>query len=303
MKLSRLVRAATRRAAIAAVALVVAGSALAQGAEASPRLGQETYANICSSCHQANGEGIPGAFPPLAGHAADIASVEGGVNYLVNAVLFGVIGEIRVDGETYRGQMPAWGGQLSDAQVAAVVNHVVTSWGGSEEVADTFDPVSASDVAQRREPPLTSDEVHALREEILPGTTGQVDGGGGDDGDGASASAGGLEAGIYTEAQADRGRELYGEHCSQCHGGSMTGSEAGPGLAGPYFDFRWGGQTVGALLGYAMANMPLGQPGTLRDEEYAAIVAAVLRENGYPAGDQELPADPAALQDVTIADE
>jgi cytochrome c5 len=56
--------------------------------------GRATYEANCSGCHQASGAGIPGVFPMLGGgHAANLASEEGGRTYLVNALLYGVQGE------------------------------------------------------------------------------------------------------------------------------------------------------------------------------------------------------------------
>lgn len=79
--------------------------------------GAAVYADKCASCHQADGSGIPGAFPPLAGNpnVADGAYVEG-------VVRNGRTGSIDVLGATYNSEMPAIG--LDDAQTAAVVAHV-----------------------------------------------------------------------------------------------------------------------------------------------------------------------------------
>lgn len=90
--------------------------------------GEAVYAANCISCHQANGQGIPGAFPPLAGgHAADLVQAEGGRSYLLHALVYGVQGQIVVAGQTYNGLMPAWP-QLSDAEIAAVLSYVIRAW-------------------------------------------------------------------------------------------------------------------------------------------------------------------------------
>jgi mono/diheme cytochrome c family protein len=128
-------------------------------------LGEATYAN-CAACHQATGAGIPGAFPPLAGHAAELAALPGGTDYLMHTVLFGLTGEITVDGATYNGMMPAWG-QLSDAEIAAVVDYIVTAWPEAGEAGAGFEPLTADDVAAARATPLTADEVHELREKVV----------------------------------------------------------------------------------------------------------------------------------------
>ena len=79
--------------------------------------GAAVYADKCASCHQADGSGIPGAFPPLAGNpnVADGAYVEG-------VVRNGLTGSIDVLGATYNSAMPPIA--LDDSQIAAVVAHV-----------------------------------------------------------------------------------------------------------------------------------------------------------------------------------
>ena len=60
-------------------------------------LGAQTYTN-CDGCHQANGEGIAGVFPPLAGHLPEVVAVDGGKAYLVETLLWGLQGQIEIDG-------------------------------------------------------------------------------------------------------------------------------------------------------------------------------------------------------------
>src|SRR5690606_32404100 len=107
--------------------------------------GAQVYAANCVGCHQGAGQGIPGAFPPLAGHAAEVHAA-GGRDYLVQVLLYGLQGAIQVDGMTYNGFMPAWQ-QLSDDQIANVLNHVVAELG--DEPAD-YAPYTAADVEAHR---------------------------------------------------------------------------------------------------------------------------------------------------------
>ena len=134
----------------------------ASSAEAGLPDGAQVYGS-CSGCHQANGQGVPGAFPPLAEHAADLYTTD--PDYLAQVVLFGLQGPITVDGAQYAGLMPAWAGQLSDAQIAAVLNYVLSSWGNEEAVAEE-EPYSAADIAAQRELGLSMQEVHARRVEL-----------------------------------------------------------------------------------------------------------------------------------------
>jgi mono/diheme cytochrome c family protein len=144
-------------------------AALAQGEPGSAEwkaLGETTYAN-CAACHQADGSGLPPVFPPLAGHAADLAALPGGTNYLMHTVLFGLEGEIMIGDATFNGVMPAWG-HLSDAEIAAVIDYIIATWPSEDaEAAAEFEPLTADDVAAARATPLTPDEVHALRAMVV----------------------------------------------------------------------------------------------------------------------------------------
>ena len=136
--------------------------AAAAGGDFDRELGESVYASFCVSCHQGQGQGLPGVFPPLAGHVPDIYNVDGGREYLIEVVLYGLSGQITVDGQTYNGAMPAWGGQLNDDQVAAVVDHISTAWGNEEEL-DGFTPTAASEVAGLRDQGLSTADMNEVR--------------------------------------------------------------------------------------------------------------------------------------------
>ena len=123
--------------------------------------GSRVYAANCASCHGAAGAGIASAFPPMAGHAADIAASDGGRDYLVAAMLYGLMGPIVVDGVSYNGVMPAWG-QLSDADIAAVLDHIVGLGGPAAESFTT------DEVAAQRGRGLAAADVLAIRQQVLP---------------------------------------------------------------------------------------------------------------------------------------
>lgn len=124
-------------------------------------LGEQTYTN-CVACHQPNGQGVPSAFPPQAGHAPEIYNVEGGRTYMIHTVLYGLQGEIVVDGTTYNGIMTPWGALLKDEQIAAVLNHVLTSW-GNDALLEDFKPITPEEVALERATPMTAQEVYDSR--------------------------------------------------------------------------------------------------------------------------------------------
>jgi mono/diheme cytochrome c family protein len=127
-------------------------------------LGASTYL-ACSGCHQASGAGIPGAFPPLAGHAADLYRADGGRSYLIGVMLYGVQGQIVVDGTTYNGVMPAFPHYDDDA-IAAVLNHIVTEWGNAERIG-AFDAFTAAEVEAERGQGLTAADMYELRQELV----------------------------------------------------------------------------------------------------------------------------------------
>lgn len=87
--------------------------------------GASLYRTSCASCHQTNGQGIEGAFPPMVGDPVVTAADP---TRHIQIVLFGLQGK-SIDGVSYSTPMPAWADQLSDREVAAVVNHERTSWG------------------------------------------------------------------------------------------------------------------------------------------------------------------------------
>jgi cytochrome c len=105
--------------------------------------------------------------------------------------------------------------------------------------------------------------------------------------------------GVYSAAQAERGDKQYDENCSACHGADKAGGAGIPGLAGAEFLFNWNGKSVADLFDFLKTNMPPGQQGSLRDDQYLDIVAAILKTNEFAAG-SDLPADVAALKSITI---
>ena len=109
-------------AAPAPAASAAAGAAVPAGGK-----GAQVYGANCSGCHGASGQGTPGTFPPLAKNAF----VTGDPKPVVHAILYGLSGSIQVNGGTYNGQMPAWKGQLTNADIAAVATYVRSAWGNS----------------------------------------------------------------------------------------------------------------------------------------------------------------------------
>lgn len=122
--------------------------------------GAEIYQLRCMSCHQANGGGVPGVFPPLTG----TDWVTGDEEVLIRIILNGMTGEIKVDDYVYTGAMPPWGSFLSDEEMAALLTYIRTEWSNESDsvAAETVAEVRAA-VADRQEP-WTVAELEAIRE-------------------------------------------------------------------------------------------------------------------------------------------
>ena len=112
-----------------------------EAAASTGRTGEQVYTQVCVTCHQANGEGMTGVYPPLAGSEWMAKSNE----TLIKIVLHGLMGEIEVKGAKYNNVMSPWGSALNDAEVANVLTYVRSSWGNSG------DPVKAEEVKAVRD--------------------------------------------------------------------------------------------------------------------------------------------------------
>jgi ubiquinol-cytochrome c reductase cytochrome b subunit len=102
--------------------------------------GSQVFSQNCSSCHGAQGQGTPGAFPPL----ADNPVVTGDPSKVITIVQNGLHGSISVAGQTYNGMMPSWRGTLSNDQIAAVITYVRGSLTGNKASAVTSAQVAAA---------------------------------------------------------------------------------------------------------------------------------------------------------------
>jgi nitrite reductase (NO-forming) len=95
--------------------------------------GQQVYMGLCFACHMADGKGLPGAFPPLAGSDFMMADRD----RAVRIVLKGLVGPITVNGKKYESAMPPQEAVLTDAQIADVLTYVFNSWGNTGDVFTT----------------------------------------------------------------------------------------------------------------------------------------------------------------------
>jgi mono/diheme cytochrome c family protein len=105
--------------------------------------------------------------------------------------------------------------------------------------------------------------------------------------------------GVYTDAQATRGRALYQERCAQCHGDTLGGGIAPP-LSGSAFLLAWGAQPLWELVSKIRNTMPANDPGKLTPSQSADLTAHILQAGKFPSGRTELGADEAALKAIML---
>ena len=105
---------------------------------------------------------------------------------------------------------------------------------------------------------------------------------------GAVAQTSSIWDGVYTDAQATRGSTGFTGHCANCHGASLGGTGEAPALAGPQFLSDFDGLSAGDLFDRIRTTMPQDNPASLTRDQYADILAFLLKANGMPSGPKEL---------------
>jgi nitrite reductase (NO-forming)/hydroxylamine reductase len=229
--------------------------------------GEGVYNANCAACHQPTGQGLPGAFPPLA--QSDF--LEGDRRDVMQAALFGLSGPITVNGMDYNGVMPSLG-YLSDQELADALTYVFNSWGNSYS-AVSVDEVAAlraelgeagAPVAGERHTGATEGEIRyrGAPSAIPADETRQLMGAGGP---------------ILTEAEFSVATQLYFERCAGCHGVLRKGATGKP--LTPDITAEKGTDYMKALITY---GSPAGMPnwGTSGDltEEQSDIMARFLQQ-------------------------
>ncbi len=93
--------------------------------------------------------------------------------------------------------------------------------------------------------------------------------------------------------QLARGEDVYFADCAECHNDDLSGGAAhsAPALAGSGFLARWSGRNARELFELTRTTMPEGQPRTLSDADYLAVIAFVLRSNRIEMGEGPLSVD------------
>lgn len=109
---------------------------------------------------------------------------------------------------------------------------------------------------------------------------------------GESGSRRSVRQGVFTAAQANRGRQLFQERCLACHQPDQ--------YVGEGFMKSWTGQTADSLFDLLRTTMPQDNPGSLKPQAYADLLAYILQLNGLPPGDTELKAASRILRQIVI---
>jgi nitrite reductase (NO-forming)/hydroxylamine reductase len=233
--------------------------------------GQAVYTANCAACHQPNGAGLPGAFPPLAG--SDF--LKGNRREVLTAALFGLQGPITVNGVDYNGVMPSMG-YLSDADLAAAITFVFSSWGNDEaavsvgEVAALRAELGQTDRATgERHPGTTEGELRykGTPSAIEPDETRQL-----------VAAAGPT----LTDDEFQSATRLYFERCAGCHGVLRKGATGKP--LTPDITKQRGTEYLKALITYGSpAGMPnWGTSGELSEAEVDIMARFLQQEPPSP---------------------
>lgn len=121
--------------------------------------GSTVFKNICMACHQSLGQGIPGAFPPLAGSEW----VTGDPDIPAKIILFGLQGPIDVKGSAYNSIMPAFGATLSDGEIAAVVSYIRKEWSNSASAISIDNVKQLRSLNKGRSAPWTAAELRQTK--------------------------------------------------------------------------------------------------------------------------------------------
>ena len=234
--------------------------------------GETVYLGNCAACHQPTGQGLPGAFPPLA--QSDF--LEGNRQDVMQAALFGLSGPITVNGVDYNGVMPSMG-YLSDQELADALTYVFSSWGNSAAAVSVAEVTAlraelgeaGEMVAGERHTGATEGEMRyrGTPSAIPAGETRQLSGAGGP---------------ILSEAEFTVATQVYFERCAGCHGVLRKGATGKP--LTPDITREKGTDYLKALITYGSpAGMPnWGSSGELTEEQIDIMARFLQQEPPAP---------------------
>jgi len=108
--------------------------------------------------------------------------------------------------------------------------------------------------------------------------------------------------GLYTPAQAARGQQVYGQMCAACHLTTLKGERDAPALVGAAFVQKWEAFTLGEMYELIEATMPKDRPDSMTSAMVVDVMAYILAQNGYSAGEQELSPQMDLLGRILLGD-
>jgi mono/diheme cytochrome c family protein len=127
--------------------------------------GSDMFQTNCLICHQADAQGLPGMYPPLADSIGSYVAIPAGRAYLVHVVSFGMAGAISAHEEKYDGVMQPWP-QLGDEDIADVLNYALTTF-NAKQLPKNFQPLTSDEAAKYRGKPMSMSDVHTERAGLL----------------------------------------------------------------------------------------------------------------------------------------
>jgi mono/diheme cytochrome c family protein len=127
--------------------------------------GAEVFNSRCAICHQPNGNGLPGMYPPLADSIGRDVTVPQGRAYLVHVVSFGMTGPISVHGQLYNGLMQSWPA-LSDDEIAQVLDYALANF-NARVLPKHFSPLTAAEVEKDRAANISVGDVRKERDALM----------------------------------------------------------------------------------------------------------------------------------------
>ena len=234
--------------------------------------GEALFLANCAACHQPTGQGLPGAFPPL----AQSDYLLGNRQEVMTAALFGLSGPITVNGQDYNGVLPS-AGFLTDQELADVLTYVFASWG------NTGSAVSAEEVAVLRAELGESGEMVA-GERHTGATEGELRYRGSPSAIEAEDTRQVMGAGgpVLSEAEYATATTVYFERCAGCHGVLRKGATGKP--LTPDITLEKGTEYLKALITYGSpAGMPnWGSSGELTAEQIDIMARFLQQEPPAP---------------------
>ena len=142
--------------------ILSSGIRFAMGAN---EVGQRIFKERCVLCHQEDARGAAGVAPSLAGTLVPYLASAEGKRYLSQILISGMIGPIETEGHKFNGMMPSFRADLSDSEIAAIINYVMGTFNGVSD-ADAATPVAPEDVAAASATNPIATSTRALRQAL-----------------------------------------------------------------------------------------------------------------------------------------